>query len=649
MRLFAAFAAHPASRSAALALIHFLWQGAGVAVLLGLANLLLRRASARARYAAACTALAVLCMLPVATFARLRAREASTRGAAAETGFPAARDAVRAASSRDASPAAPLASADALAKAAPWILAGWLAGVCALSLRLFGGCVAAHRLTRRRVSRADSAWEERFDLLAWRLGLRRAIRLLESAAVRVPTVVGVFRPVVLIPAGIATGMPASQLESLLAHELAHIRRGDALVNLLQAVAETLFFYHPAVWWASSRIRVERENACDDLAVAATGDAAAHARALLELAARTMPALAAAAPFTAAADGGRLWNRIARLVAPGERKDAELAGAAAPRFVSSAGLLVLIAGAALALGAAARVPTPDPAPPPSPAPPAAPAAPAPSETPAPRAAKPKPESPAAQTEAPEASTGVHEAKPALPRGLLSPDDLVAFRIHGVTPEFIGEIAALGYTRSSPSQLVALRIHGVTPEYARDMIAIFGKVGLDELVAFRIHGLTPESARSLQAFFGKLSPDDAVALRIHGADPEFVQGFREAGFASLSADDAVALRIHGATPEFAGALRAQGLSELSADDLVTFRIHGVTPEYVAAIRGLGYASLTPDELTAFRIHGLTPESIRSMNQRAGALLSPDELVERRIHARRWPTDDDNKNAKHEENAP
>ncbi len=643
MRLLAAFAAHPASRSAALALIHFLWQGAGVAVLLAAANLLLRRASARARYAAACGALAVLCALPVATFARLRAREAAApRIAAADTRFGATPVAFREAASRDT-----LARRDALADAAPWIVAGWLAGVCVLSLRFFGGCVAARRLTRRRVAPADSAWETRLDRLARKLRLRRTIRLLESAAVRVPTVVGVFRPVVLIPAGIATGMPASQLESLLAHELAHIRRGDALVNLLQAVAETLFFYHPAVWWASSRIRVERENACDDLAVEATGDAAAHARALLELAARTMPALAAAAPFTAAADGGRLWSRIARLVAPGEKKGTELAGAAAPRFAAAAGLLVLVAGAALALGAAARVPTPDPAPPPPPAPPAAPAAPAPPEPPAPpRAAKPEPEPPAAPTEPPET---VHEAKPALPQGLLSPDDLVAFRIHGVTPEFIGEIAALGYTRSSPSQLVALRIHGVTPEYARDMIAIFGKMALDELVAFRIHGLTPESARSLHAFFGKLSPDDAVALRIHGADPEFVQGFREAGFATLSADDAVALRIHGATPEFARALRAQGLAELSADDLVAFRIHGVTPEFVAAIRGLGYPSLTPDELVAFRIHGLTPESIRSMNQRAGERLSPDELVERRIHARRRPTDDGDKNAKHEENTP
>jgi hypothetical protein len=519
-------------------------------------------------------------------------------------------------------------------------VAGWLAGVCALSLRLFGGCLAARRLTRRQVARADSAWEERLGRLARRIGIRgtACIRLLESGAVRVPTVVGVVRPVVLIPAGIATGMPACQLESLLAHELAHIRRGDAFVSLLQAAAETLLFYHPAVWWTSSCIRVERENVCDDLAVEATGDAAVHARALLELAQRRA---GIAAVFTAAADGGRLWNRIARLVAPGGGRGRELAGNATPRLVASAGLLV--AGAVLALGAAARVPTPEPAPAATPAPSSSPAAAASPAAPPPAAPA---TSTAPRTGRPEPESEPSKASPPTVRRLLSPDDLVAFRIHGVTPEFIAEIAALGYTRSSPDQLVALRIHGVTPDYAKEMTAIFGhgQVSLDDLVAFRIHGLTPESARSLRSSFGKLSPDDAVALRIHGADPEFVQGFRDAGYASLSADDAVALRIHGATPELARALRAQGLADLSADDLVAFRIHGVTPEYVAAIRALGYASLEPDDLVAFRIHGVTPEWIRSTNQRADERLSPDDLVERRIHARRWSTGD-----KEEENTP
>jgi beta-lactamase regulating signal transducer with metallopeptidase domain len=607
-------------RSVALALIHFLWQGALVALLLAGANRVLRRSSARARYAAACAALLLMAALPAATFLRLRPRgSASARPAlatASAAGMPAA-----AASARP--PRDARGRPDALATASPWIVAGWLAGVCLLSLRFLAGTVATRRLAHRGTQQADPAWQDRLSFLARRLGIRRMIRLLESAVVEVPTVVGLVRPIVLLPVGLATGLSASQIESLLVHELAHIRRSDSLVNLLQALAETLLFYHPAVWWVSECIRAERENACDDLAVAATGDAVAYARALLELAERreTLPVTAFAA------DGGQLWSRISRLVPPATRGES----GAFPRWV--AGVLVL--GGVLALGAASEVPSgesasghPGPvvtvaASQPGESAPATPTEEAKPPAPAPTQAKSSPQA-RSRTEA-----ALQTQEPA--RGLLSPDDLVAFRIHGVTPEFIGEIIALGYTRATPDQLVALRIHDVTPEYVRAMKAIFGTLTLDDVVAFRIHGVNAEDQLQLEALLGKLSADDAVAMRIHGADPDYVKGFRDAGFSSPSPDEVVALRIHGATPEFARAMKAQGFSQLSLDDLVAFRIHGITPEYVAAIRGLGYASLSADEVTAFRIHGVTPESIRTMNQRAGERLSPDELVDWQIHSR------------------
>ena len=611
MSTLAALAADSVFRSVALALIHFLWQGALVALLLAGANRVLRRASARARYAAACAALLLMAALPAATFVRMRARDSAR---------PALATASAAAMPATAPPARPPRDArgrpDALAAAAPWIVAGWLAGVCLLSLRFLGGTLAGRRLARRGTRRADPEWQDRLSFLARRLGIRRVIRLLESAVVEVPTVVGLVRPIVLLPVGLATGLSASQIESLLVHELAHIRRSDSLVNLLQALAETLLFYHPAVWWASECIRAERENACDDLAVAATGDAVAYARTLLELAERreTLPVTAVAA------DGGRLWSRISRLVTPAMRSDS----GASPRWVAGA----LVLGAVLALGAASGVP------------PGESGGPLPVAAEQPEPARTTPETAPAQEAKPPSATAAPQPQPkpaAAPqtrepaRGLLSPDDLVAFRIHGVTPEFIGEIIALGYTRATPDQLVALRIHGVTPEYVREMTAILGTLTLDDAVAFRIHGVDAESLRKLEALLGKLSADEALAMRIHGVDAEYVAGLRDAGFPSPSPDEVVALRIHGATPEFARAMKAQGFSPLSLDDLVAFRIHGVTPEYVAAIRGLGYASLSADEVTAFRIHGVTPESIRTMNQRAGERLSPDELVDWQIHSR------------------
>lgn len=114
---------------------------------------------------------------------------------------------------------------------------------------------------------------------------------------------------ILLPVGALAGLPPQQLEAIIAHELAHIRRHDYLVNLLQAVIEALLFYHPAVWWVSRQIRQEREHCCDDLAVAVSGDLMTYARALLE-----MEQLRAAAPQLAvAAYGGLLMNRIQRLL------------------------------------------------------------------------------------------------------------------------------------------------------------------------------------------------------------------------------------------------------------------------------------------------------------------------------------------------
>ena len=137
-----------------------------------------------------------------------------------------------------------------------------------------------HRLVSRRSAPLREAWLNQAEALRDSLGVRRAVRFLESSAAQVPMVVGWLRPVLLMPASVLTGLRPSEVEALLVHELAHIRRLDDLVNLLQAVAETLLFYHPVVWWLSAKLRREREFCCDDLATAVTGDGVAYSRALV---------------------------------------------------------------------------------------------------------------------------------------------------------------------------------------------------------------------------------------------------------------------------------------------------------------------------------------------------------------------------------
>jgi beta-lactamase regulating signal transducer with metallopeptidase domain len=121
------------------------------------------------------------------------------------------------------------------------------------------------------VKPVDASLHTKLKLLAERLAVRRAVQLTESALIQIPTVVGWLRPVILLPASALTGLNTEQLEAILAHELAHIKRYDYLVNMLQTIVETLGFYHPAVWWISHKIRAEREHCCDDLAVSISGD------------------------------------------------------------------------------------------------------------------------------------------------------------------------------------------------------------------------------------------------------------------------------------------------------------------------------------------------------------------------------------------
>src|SRR5712692_423518 len=308
-------------------LIHFIWEGALVAILYASVSVLLLRSTANVRYAAACIAMLLMLIAPAATmFAVSGAREPSVVDEPATTieNAEAASVITRSGDDRQvtglvtpkvepapASNASPMKrwAADRLPRAMTWLLALWFLGVLLLSLRFAGGLVTAQRLKRVETSAIVQLWQEKLFALCIRLRVSRPVRLCESTLVEVPTVIGWLRPVILIPISAVTGLSAEQLEALLAHELAHIRRCDYLVNLLQTTIETLLFYHPAVWWVSRQVRQEREHCCDDLAVAACGDVLTYARALASL-----EQLRVIAPQLAvAASGGALLVRIQRLL------------------------------------------------------------------------------------------------------------------------------------------------------------------------------------------------------------------------------------------------------------------------------------------------------------------------------------------------
>ncbi len=191
----------------------------------------------------------------------------------------------------------------------PWVVACWVVGVLLLSLWHAAGWLFAKRLTVQGTCPVPVAVQSAFQELVERMQIRRRVQLLQSARARVPVVIGWLKPVLLMPAGVLSGLSGDQLQAILAHELAHVRRHDYLVNLLQTIVETFLFYHPAVWWLSRRIRIEREFCADDEAAGVCQDRESYARALLCLA----DAVAAVPATAVAASGGSLTERVYRLL------------------------------------------------------------------------------------------------------------------------------------------------------------------------------------------------------------------------------------------------------------------------------------------------------------------------------------------------
>ena len=264
----------------AQALLHFLWQGALIAAALKLALIAAREAKPQLRYA---FSLVALCAMALAVPASLAVMATGFAPAAHAAGFSSPASVEETAEVTTL--AFGLASADStrprpLARPAwhAWLLATWLLGVAFFSLRLLAALVGSHRL-RSTATPVPEALQAQVRQLAHRLGLRREVAIAASDRLRQAVVVGCWRPLILAPASWLIETPSDVLEAVLAHELSHIRRGDLWVNLIQRIVETLLFYHPGVWWVSRRIRREREMCCDHLAVVATGEPIAYARAL----------------------------------------------------------------------------------------------------------------------------------------------------------------------------------------------------------------------------------------------------------------------------------------------------------------------------------------------------------------------------------
>ncbi len=279
-------------------LLHFLWQGAVVGCATALLLALMRRASAEQRYALACAALVLCVALPLLELAQ-------------GLGAPTSGDGLAAMLVPQAMAGVGTVLTLGLGRSLHWIVCGWAICAAMLALRMALGLVWVGRVGRGEIGVADPHWQARATHLAQRFGVARAVTVRVVADLASPLTAGLWRPLLLLPASLVCGMPPELLEALLAHEMAHIRRHDYLINLLQNMIEIVLFYHPAVWWISGQIRREREHIADDFAARILGEPRRLALALSELEKLQF----SSHHLAQAANGGHLMSRIKRLVRP----------------------------------------------------------------------------------------------------------------------------------------------------------------------------------------------------------------------------------------------------------------------------------------------------------------------------------------------
>jgi beta-lactamase regulating signal transducer with metallopeptidase domain len=642
------------------ALLHFVWQGGVVAVLLSVVFAMSRRASVR--YAAAVFALLLMLLLPIATVVYL------DRPVAQEPTSQYAADTMPVSTPRSVMPGhVPHHSADAQEATAPaqpeamlWLVRLWLVGVVLFSLRSAGGFVLAQRLRKIATSPATGELLRMCRAVQQRMGIGRVVRYCRSAALQVPAVVGGFRPMVLLPITALTGLSDAQIEAIVAHELAHIRRLDYFVNLFQVFAETVLFYHPAVWWVNNKIRAERENCCDDTAIAVCGNRVDYVRALTHL-----ERMRIAPQFAMAANGSPLKARVRRILGMAEEREDVRSGSSLMGVMLVAGLI--LAGTSFVNGAKAQnTTTPSTETTPAWATPAAPAAAEPSTeatptdqavpaTPATAATPAIASEPPSEPVKPEVSEegivgpiemhtpivrisprlaevhvpAVHVAVPAV--NVASPAVIVNNHlVHVVVPPINVHVPAMNLNMPAMhiGPVLAQAATGSTASAAPSESYIdgmksagMGDLTVDELVAMKVQGITPQYVRDMRATGIKIDADDLVGMKVQGVTPEYVKEMR-AAYPGIDTDEIIGFKVQGITPVYVAEFTKLGV-KADADEIMGLRVQGVTAKYIQDMRATGI-NFDTDELIGMKVQGVTPQYVETLKSAGLGKLDADDII-------------------------
>ena len=607
-------------------LIHFCWQAAAIALVYKLADLAIPRNRTQARYVLALVALLGMLSASIVTLAYQEAihRQAAIATHSASAATPTVQIIPRPLAVME-MPSAPRQTVQFFASdVMPYLDAFWLVGVFCLTLRTIGGWWLIRKLRHSSLQKASHTLRIGLDRIRLQMGIPRFVDLRLSSRIASPLTVGVIRPLILLPITALTSLSPEQLEVVLAHELAHIRRADYFWNILQTMIETLFFFHPAVWWISRRLREQRELCCDDIAVQTCQDPAVYAAALLRLEEERKMHLHLAMALDGNQSRVSLRARILRILGdpeeqPRDFKPLSLAAMVAALVLFVCPLPQVFASFKTAPKVSASIvhavqrttqaksvhPAPRAAVVPAPTPrPGSIATPAPTPKPV---ATPSPDIDVSDTEDGQSAD------------VSSPSHNKA--------DYIDQMKAAGYDVDL-DKYVAMKVQGITPAYAEAMAkAGIGKPTADNLIALKVQDITPDYISRMRAAGYDTDLDKYIAMKIQGVTTEYADAMAKTGFGKPSVDDLIAMKIQGVTPDYASKLRADGIDVSSFHDLITYRIFNVSPEFVAGMKSAGFNSIPPKKLVELRVQGVTPEMAKTIKQQFPE-ATVDDLVQFRI---------------------
>ena len=535
-----------------------------------------------------------------------------------------------------------------------WLLVIWAAGAVFLIARLIGSHVSAFSLVRRSDIVHDDDWNLRLERLCERLSIARHVRLRESDLIEVPVTVGSIRPAIVLPVEAGDWDEATR-DSVLLHELAHIKRLDCMSQSIVEVVRALIWVNPLVWMAESQMRVERERACDDMVITSGTRASKYAQTLLELARSIRGKERHSAAVMAMARRSDLEGRLLDILDKRPRlRHVNRVGAAIAVAVV---LCFVLPVAALTPAGQAQAETSSPAE---------------WQALADLEAEVSDEHSALlsaelnraltglsaselnrrilddvladvseamadiELELAEAGIALDGARwessgPAIDGDTLTIDQIIELAKHGVDADYIEELRATGYRDLSFETLLGFARHGIDAEYVGKMSSLgFANMPADDILQFARHGIDAELVSELRALgYSSLTADEIVELARHGIDADEVAEYGDFGLRGLSPEHLVELSRHGLDPEDVAGYAAAGYGELSVEQMIELARHGVDPECVEEINGAGFGRFSVDTLIGFAKYGVDADFLHELADAEITDLSAEEIVKLAKH--------------------